>query len=153
MKTVRFATAIMLIVSAACEKGFTDPNGDVPSVKMVVDGLGNVSDRYTAELWVVGNVGYTTTWGSRNVNSVTSPGNAIKIWNVGGAVPVLVDSVIVTEATTLGDIQVSDDGKRVPLDVAEGDEVLYSKYGGTEIKVNGDDLLVLRESDVLAKVV
>ena len=47
-----------------------------------------------------------------------------------------------------------DDGeKRIPLDVAEGDEVLYSKYGGTEVKVDGDDLLVLRESDVLAKVV
>ena len=43
-------------------------------------------------------------------------------------------------------------GERIPLDVAEGDEVLYSKYGGTEIKVDGDDLLVLRESDVLAKV-
>ena len=39
-----------------------------------------------------------------------------------------------------------------PLDVKEGDEVLYSKYGGTEIKVDGEDLLVLRESDVLAKV-
>ena len=47
-----------------------------------------------------------------------------------------------------------DDGeKRIPPDVGEGDEVLYSKYGGTEIKVDGDDLLVLRESDVLAKVV
>ena len=46
-----------------------------------------------------------------------------------------------------------DGEKRRPLDVAEGDEVLYSKYGGTEIKVDGDDLLVLRESDVLAKVV
>ena len=45
-----------------------------------------------------------------------------------------------------------DTGKRVPLDVAEGDEVLYSKYGGTEIVVDGEDLLVLRESDVLAKV-
>jgi chaperonin GroES len=47
-----------------------------------------------------------------------------------------------------------DDGadKRIPLDVSEGDEVLYSKYGGTEIKVEGEDLLVLRESDVLAKV-
>jgi chaperonin GroES len=43
-------------------------------------------------------------------------------------------------------------GKPIPLDVAEGDEVLYSKYGGTEIKVEGEDLLVLRESDVLAKV-
>ena len=46
-----------------------------------------------------------------------------------------------------------EDGERRPLDVGEGVEVLYSKYGGTEIKVNGDDLLVLRESDVLAKVV
>jgi chaperonin GroES len=45
-----------------------------------------------------------------------------------------------------------EDGERRPLDVGEGDEVLYSKYGGTEIVVDGDDLLVLRESDVLAKV-
>jgi chaperonin GroES len=45
-----------------------------------------------------------------------------------------------------------EDGKRIPLDVAEGDEVLYSKYGGTDITVDGEDLLVLRESDVLAKV-
>jgi chaperonin GroES len=52
----------------------------------------------------------------------------------------------------VGDGKLDDDGKRLPLDVAEGDEVLYSKYGGTEIKVDGEDLLVLRESDVLAKV-
>jgi chaperonin GroES len=51
-----------------------------------------------------------------------------------------------------GDGRLDDDGKRVPLDVSDGDEVLYSKYGGTEIKVDGEDLLVLRESDVLAKV-
>ena len=42
--------------------------------------------------------------------------------------------------------------KRIPLDVQAGDKVLYSKYGGTEIKVEGEDLLVLRESDVLAKI-
>ena len=42
--------------------------------------------------------------------------------------------------------------KRIPLDVSQGDEVLYSKYGGTEITVEDDELLVLRESDVLAKV-
>jgi chaperonin GroES len=54
----------------------------------------------------------------------------------------------------VGDGAWDEDGeKRIPLDVAEGDEVLYSKYGGTEIKVDGDDVLVLRESDVLAKVV
>ena len=45
-----------------------------------------------------------------------------------------------------------DGERRIPLDVTEGDEVLYSKYGGTEITVEGEDLLVLRESDVLAKV-
>ncbi len=50
----------------------------------------------------------------------------------------------------VGEGRIDDNGKRVPLDVSEGDEVLYSKYGGTEIKVEGDDLLVLRESDVLA---
>ena len=52
----------------------------------------------------------------------------------------------------VGDGKVADDGKRVPIDVSDGDEVLYSKYGGTEITVDGEDLLVLRESDVLAKV-
>ena len=46
-----------------------------------------------------------------------------------------------------------EDGKRVPIQVAEGDEVIYSKYGGTEIKVDGEDLLILRESDILAKAV
>jgi chaperonin GroES len=53
----------------------------------------------------------------------------------------------------VGDGKINEDtGKRTPLDVKEGDEVLYSNYGGTEIKVDGEDLLVLRESDVLAKV-
>ena len=42
--------------------------------------------------------------------------------------------------------------ERRPIDVKKGDTVLYSKYGGTEIKVDGEDLLVLRESDVLAVV-
>ncbi len=46
-----------------------------------------------------------------------------------------------------------EDGKLVPLDVVEGDEVVYSKYGGTEVTVSGDDYLILRESDILAKVV
>ena len=52
----------------------------------------------------------------------------------------------------VGDGKFGDDNERVPLDVDEGDVVLYSKYGGTEITVDGEDLLVLRESDVLAKV-
>ena len=53
----------------------------------------------------------------------------------------------------VGEGRYDEDGeKRIPLDVAEGDEVLYSKYGGTDITVEGEDLLVLRESDVLAKI-
>jgi len=53
----------------------------------------------------------------------------------------------------VGEGRFDEDGdKRIPVDVAKGDEVLYSKYGGTEIQVDGDELLVLRESDVLAKV-
>jgi chaperonin GroES len=45
-----------------------------------------------------------------------------------------------------------EDGMLVPLDVKKGDEVLFSKYGGTEVKVAGEEYLILRESDILAKV-
>ena len=46
-----------------------------------------------------------------------------------------------------------EDGKHIEMDVAEGDEIVFSKYGGTEIKLGTDDVLILRETDVLAKVV
>ena len=46
----------------------------------------------------------------------------------------------------------NDSGELVPMDVAEGDEIIFSKYGGTEIKLGTDEVLILRESDVLAKV-
>ena len=46
-----------------------------------------------------------------------------------------------------------EEGKYIKMDVEEGDDVIFSKYGGTEIKVGADDVLILRESDVLAKVV
>jgi chaperonin GroES len=47
----------------------------------------------------------------------------------------------------------NDSGEVIPMEVAVGDEVIYSKYGGTEIKLGADEVLILRESDVLAKVV
>jgi len=47
----------------------------------------------------------------------------------------------------------SETGEVIPMDVSEGDVVVFSKYGGTEIRVEGTDYLILRESDVLAKVV
>ena len=45
-----------------------------------------------------------------------------------------------------------DDGKVIPLDVKEGDQVLYAKYAGTEIKIEGKKFLILKESDILAVV-
>ncbi len=47
----------------------------------------------------------------------------------------------------------NDKGERVPMDLAPGDTVIFSKYGGTEVKLGSDEYLILRESDVLAKVV
>jgi chaperonin GroES len=46
-----------------------------------------------------------------------------------------------------------EDGKRIPMDVSVGDTVLFAKYSGTEIKMDGKKLLILRESDLLAIVV
>jgi chaperonin GroES len=72
----------------------------------------------------------------------------------------LIVKAIEEEATTASGIVLPDTAKEKPQkgkvlavgDVSEGDEVLYSKYGGTEITIEGEELLVLRESDVLAKV-
>jgi len=46
-----------------------------------------------------------------------------------------------------------EDGNFIKMELESGDEIVFSKYGGTEVKVGNDDLLILRESDVLAKVV
>lgn len=54
------------------------------------------------------------------------------------------------EVLAIGPGARDDDGNRIAMDVSVGDKVLYAKYGGTEIKMNSDKLLILRESDVLA---
>jgi len=46
----------------------------------------------------------------------------------------------------------TEDGKRVPMEVKAGDKVLYGKYSGTEVTIEGEQLLILRESDILAVV-
>ena len=46
--------------------------------------------------------------------------------------------------------KVKDDGKRIPLDVKEGDTILFGKYSGQEIKINGEEHLIMREDEVLA---
>ena len=57
------------------------------------------------------------------------------------------------EVVAVGPGRIDDNGNRVPLDVAEGDRVIYSKYGGTEVTLSGTDYLVLSARDVLAVVV
>lgn len=51
----------------------------------------------------------------------------------------------------IGPGKMTDDGKRIPMDIKVGDIVIYAKYGGSEIKEDGDELIILRESDILAK--
>lgn len=53
----------------------------------------------------------------------------------------------------VGPGRIDDNGNRVPMDIAEGDKVIYSKYGGTEVKYAGEEFLVLSARDVLAIVV
>ena len=56
------------------------------------------------------------------------------------------------EVLAVGPGRVDDNGKRVPVDVTVGDKVIYSKYGGTEVKYAGEEFLILSARDVLAKV-
>ena len=51
----------------------------------------------------------------------------------------------------IGPGKMTEDGKRMPMDVKVGDIVLYVKYGGTEVKIEGEELMILSENDILAK--
>ena len=51
----------------------------------------------------------------------------------------------------VGPGKMTDDGKRIAMDLKVGDTVIYAKYGGTEIKIDDEELIILRESDILAK--
>lgn len=55
------------------------------------------------------------------------------------------------EVIAVGPGKMSEDGKRIALDIKVGDTVIYAKYGGTEIKIDDEELIILRESDILAK--
>jgi chaperonin GroES len=55
------------------------------------------------------------------------------------------------EIMAVGPGKMTDEGKRIPMDLKVGDRVIYAKYGGTEIKVDDKELMILRESDILAK--
>jgi chaperonin GroES len=55
------------------------------------------------------------------------------------------------EVVAVGPGRLSDDGKRIAMDIKVGDIVIYAKYGGTEIKIDEEEYMILRESDILAK--
>jgi hypothetical protein len=101
---MRAAVIVCAILALACRSDKIIPPTN--SFALAVRGEGTVLDRFTGEIWVRGNVAYTTTWGNRG-----APGNAVKIWDVSGNIPTLVDSLIVPGAGTLGDVQASDDGQ------------------------------------------
>jgi chaperonin GroES len=52
----------------------------------------------------------------------------------------------------IGDGRRDDDGKRIPMDVKVGETILFAKYGGTEVKLDGQKILILKETDILAVV-
>ncbi len=54
------------------------------------------------------------------------------------------------KVVAVGAGKIDDNGKRIPLDVKSGDRILFGKYSGNEVKIDGDDYLILREEDVLA---
>src|SRR6476660_634550 len=54
---------------------------------------------------------------------------------------------------SVGPGKLLDNGERAPIGVKEGDEILFGKYSGTELKVDGEEIKILRESDILAKIV
>ncbi|HEY2378354.1 MAG TPA: hypothetical protein VGH98_20415 [Gemmatimonadaceae bacterium] len=105
-----------LILATACLDRSTSPpvhascalndSTSLGTQTLGVIGCGVIANRFTAEVAVRDSTAYTTTWGFR-----TAPGDLIAIWDVKGAEPILVDSAIVSGASTLGDIAVSDDGK------------------------------------------
>jgi chaperonin GroES len=56
------------------------------------------------------------------------------------------------EVVAVGNGKLNDKGERIPLEVKAGDRVLFSKYGGTDVKLDGEDHLIMREDDILAVV-
>ena len=54
------------------------------------------------------------------------------------------------EVIAVGDGKLLDNGKKIPLEVKKGDRVLFGKYAGTEVKIEGEEFLIMREDDVIA---
>jgi len=81
-----------------------------PVTLQPLGGGGNVPERWGSDLWIHGQFGYSGTWGGLARNGVGF-GNAIKVWNVAGAIPVLTDSIVNPLIRTVSDLEVTPDGK------------------------------------------
>lgn len=132
-EAARSAAAVpgfVAVVFAACQSGELTGVGTSPAPRppvapvvpetLSLQGLGSVTNRFTADVWVRGSYAYTTTWGYRG--AFNTPGNALLVWDITGEEPRLLDSVIVDGVINLGDVQVSDDGRIlvVPTEVLPG---------------------------------
>jgi hypothetical protein len=130
MKVLQIVVLLVaLLCAAGCEPDPLGPrpgtNDTIPRqrVTLPVIGTGVVAERRTAEVAARGNWAYTSTYQG------ALSGDAIKVWNVAGAAPVLVDSLIIASVLRTGDIQISADGSLlvVATEVAGGSIVIYSR--------------------------
>jgi hypothetical protein len=126
ISAARRTALVVGMIAAGCTGVADPPNGGAPAGPdtLPVLGLGAVAERFTGEVAVRGDWAYTSTWSNR-----LAPGNAIKIWNVAGSTPLLVDSLIVSGARTTGDVQISDDGALlvVATEFEPGSIVIYDR--------------------------
>ena len=116
--------SITIAASAGCEPDIATPDPLPVSDTLPVLGHGVIDGRYTAEVAVRGDWAYTSSWGFR-----TAAGNAVFVWNVAGATPIVVDSLIIPDASTTGDVQISDDGALlvVATEYNPGSIVIYDR--------------------------
>jgi hypothetical protein len=123
--TIVAASVANPLFSASAQVTVRPGPANPAAINLPVLGLGAVSARFTGEVAVRGDWAYTSTWSSRN----GVPGNLVNIWNVSGNVPVLTDSLIVPTASTVGDVQISDDGALlvVATEFAPGTIAIYDR--------------------------
>jgi chaperonin GroES len=82
---------------------------------------------------------------------VVKPSKADEVTKGGIIVPdTAKEKPVWGEVIAVGPGRISDDGKLIQMEVKVGDKVLYGKYSGTEVTVDGDDLLIMRENDIFA---
>ena len=114
---VTFVVATAGAASDSIRVRVAPPPGGGQPLAIPLRGTGVVAERWTAEVAARGNIAYTTTWGLRTAGV---RGDAIKVWDVAGNTPLLVDSVILPGVGTVSDIQISDDGALVVASLEGG---------------------------------